>query len=97
MGKTLACNVGVRFDGVRGAELSGRETARNTDKEFSRLVDRLPLLPLGFGEKDGAYGFLVALRFGWAISFCSLSKTRAALAVLNDFRLRWPVRSRQSA
>jgi hypothetical protein len=97
MGKTLAGDVGVRFDGMGGAELTRREVARNTDKELGRLVDGFALLPLGFGEKDGAYGFLVALRFGCAISFCSLSNTRAALAVLNDFRLRCPARLRQSA
>jgi hypothetical protein len=96
MGKTLARDVGVSFDGMGGAEFMGRDVARNTDKEFGRLIDGLALLSLGFGEKDGANGFLVALGFGWAISFCSLSKTRAALAVLKDLRLRWPVLSRQS-
>lgn len=97
MGKTLARDVGVGFDSVGRTEAVRREAARDADEELGCLIDGFPLLSLGFGEKDRAYCFLVALRFGWAISFCSASKTRAARAALNDFRLRWPFLSRQSA
>lgn len=87
----------VGFLDVGGAEFAGLDVAARGDELPCRAAYRALVAPREFGEKQMGDSRPFAGGFGWASSFCSSSNVRAARRDVKDFRLRLPLRSRQSA